>query len=109
MKPLIWLGSSRNDVKGFSAEGRQRVGYELYQVQQGFDPSDWRPMPSIGAGAAEIRIHAEKEYRVLYVAKFAEAVYVLDAFAKKTRKTARVDIDRARARFKQLIAARKSP
>lgn len=108
MKPLIWLGSSRDYVRGFSAEGRQGVGYELYQVQQGLDPSDWRPMPSVGAGVVEIRIHAEKEYRVLYVAKFAEVVYVLDAFGKKTRKTARVDIERARARFKQLIAARKS-
>lgn len=107
MKPLVWLGSSRDDVRGFSREARQEAGYELYQIQKGLDPSDWRPMPSIGAGVVEIRVHAEKEYRVLYIAKFAEAIYVLHTFAKRTRQTARGDVELTRARLKQLIATRK--
>lgn len=107
MKPIVWLGSSRDDVRAFSGEARKEAGFELYQVQRGLDPSDWRPMPSVGAGVVEIRVRAETEYRVLYVAKFAEAIYVLHAFAKKTRQTPREAVQLARARLKQLIATRK--
>ncbi len=107
MKPIVWLGSSRDDVRRFSDAARKDMGFELYQVQRGLDPSDWRPMPSVGPGVVEIRVHAETEYRLLYVAKFAEAIYVLHAFAKKTRQMPREAVELTRARFKQLIAMRK--
>jgi len=106
MKPVIWLGSSHDDIRRFSDESRQQAGFELYQIQQGYEPSDWKPVLTIGAGVKEVRVHSQNEYRVMYVAKFAEAVYVLHAFVKKTQQTSKADIELARNRYKQLIAAR---
>jgi phage-related protein len=66
-------------------------------VQTGHDPSDSKPMPRVGTGVREIRIHADGEYRVLYLATRPDAVYVLHAFAKKRQATPKLDIDLARA------------
>lgn len=107
MKPVVWLGSSHDDIRGFPAGTRQEAGHELDRVQRGLEPSDWSPMPTVGPGVREIRVHAENEYRVLYVAKFAEAVYVLHAFVKKTQQTAKSDIDLAADRYRQLLAQRR--
>jgi len=60
-------------------------------------------MTTVGAGVMEIRIHADGEYRVLVITKFEPAVFVLHAFAKKSRKTPRRDIDLARRRYRDLI------
>jgi phage-related protein len=106
MKPLVWLGSSHDDIREFPEEARQEAGFELYQIQQGHEPSDWKPVLTVGAGVKEVRVHGRNEYRVMYVAKFAEAVYVLHAFVKKTQQTSKADIELARTRFKQLIAVR---
>ena len=76
-------------------------------VQQGFQPSDWKPMSSVGSGAVEIRIHAEGEFRVFYVAKFEEAVYVLHIFVKKTRKTSLLDIELGKNRYADLQKRRR--
>lgn len=108
MKPVTWLGDSLQRVREFSDEGKQRTGFELSEVQQGNEPTDWKPMSSIGPGVLELRIHAENEYRVIYVAKFAEAVYVLHAFAKKTQKTPTKDIELAKRRYTALLDERKS-
>jgi phage-related protein len=90
-------------VRGFSADARRQAGHELYQVQKGADPSDWKPMPTIGMGVREIRIRdATGAYRVIYIAAIADAVHVLHAFQKKTWKTARRDLDIAAARLRQL-------
>lgn len=105
-KPLRWLGASLANVRVFPEEARREAGFELGEVQKGFEPSDWMPMANIGAGAKEIRIHAENEYRVIYVAKFAEAVYVLHAFAKKTPRTAQTDIALAAKRYRELLQER---
>jgi phage-related protein len=107
MKPVEWLGSSQEDVRSFSPIARQNIGYQLYRVQNGLDPSDWKPMSSIGSGVNEIRIHAETEHRVIYIAKFEEAIYVLHAFVKKTPKTSKKDIDLASRRLKELLILRK--
>lgn len=63
-------------------------------------------MSSIGVGVREIRIHVEGEHRIIYLAKFDEAVYVLHAFQKKTQKTAKKDIDIAKARLRDVIQNR---
>ena len=97
-RPLIWVGASLDRLRTFPAEPRQQAGYQLYRVQLGLEPSDWKPMASVGPGVVEIRIHEQGEYRVLYVARFAEAVYVLHAFSKKTQKTRQADLDLARRR-----------
>jgi len=106
MKRLVWLGSSLAVVRSFSSVARQGVGYQLYKVQNGLDPSDWKPMPGIGAGVREIRIHADKEHRVIYVAWFQEAVYVLHAFVKKTQQTSKGDLELAARRFRELKKSR---
>ena len=98
-KPLAWLGSSRADVRGFAPDARRLAGYELRQVQRGMEPSDWKPMRRVGPGVAEIRIHLGGEFRVLYLAKFEEAIYVLHAFEKKTQKTSAHDLQIGRDRF----------
>lgn len=106
-KPLFWVGSSLEDVREFPAIARQRVGHALHLVQLGLEPPDWKPMPSVGIGIREIRVHTELEHRVVYVAKFAEAVYVLHAFEKRSRATSRRDLDLARARLSELVQWRR--
>jgi len=102
MKPLNFVGSSLDDLRNFPDEARRAGGFELRAVQNGLEPSDWRPMQVIGAGVKEIRIHVLGEWRVIYVARLREAVYVLHAFQKKTRKTSQHDIELARQRYRQI-------
>ena len=99
IKPVAWLGDSRDKVSGFPAQARRVAGFELWEVQQGAEPSDWKPMPTVGLGVNEIRVRAGGAFRLIYVAKFSEAVYVLHAMEKKSRKTEKADIDLARKRF----------
>src|SRR4029077_18374156 len=102
------MGSSREDIRAFTTDARQRAGYELYLVQRGLDPSDWKPMPGVGSGVREIRIHTTLERRVIYIAKFDEGVYVLHAFDKRSRRTAKADIDLARWRLRDVLDTRQS-
>lgn len=104
MKLLEFLGSSQKDLREMPADVRHALGRELMTVQFGGEPSHFKPMPDVGAGAYEIRYRdaANGAFRVMYVAKFADAVYVLHAFQKKTQKTARYDIDLAAKRYKMI-------
>lgn len=95
MKKLRFIGSSLDDLKNFPAEARREAGFELDAVQRGAMPMDFKPLLNVGPGAYEIRIHTLGEWRVVYVAKFDDAVYVLHAFQKKTQKTRREDIELA--------------
>ena len=106
-KVMRWLGDSLDAVKDFSDEAKREAGHQLGRVQEGHEPSDWKPMETVGAGVREIRIRVEKAYRVLYVAKFSEAIYVLHAFEKKTQKTSKTDLDLASNRYRQLVNERK--
>jgi phage-related protein len=107
-KPVAWVGSARGDIRGFPADARRDAGFERRRVQQGLDPDDWKPMATIGPGVREIRIHTDLEHRVFYVATFAEAVYVLHAFEKRTRKTPKRDLDLARDRFRALMTEKRT-
>ena len=102
MKPLKFTGSSEDDLAAFPREVKQAAGFQLFRVQAGLMPADWKPMLNVGAGAYEIRLHVLGEWRVMYVAKFADAVYVLHAFQKKTQQTRKEDIELAATRYKQL-------
>jgi phage-related protein len=101
-KPLHFVGSSLDDLRNVPDEARRVAGFELRAVQNGFEPSDWKPIPSIGSGVREIRIHTLGEWRMIYVTKIKEAIYVLHAFQKKTRKTSQNDVELARKRFQLL-------
>ena len=107
-KPLIWLGSSRSDLRTFPQDVRRVAGFQLRRVQQGIEPNDWKPMSTVGAGVQEIRIHTGFEHRIIYVAKFIEGVYILHAFEKRTRKTPKREMDLARDRFRALIDQRRA-
>lgn len=102
-KPVEFLGSSLEDLRNFPADARQDAGYQIHLVQTGADPDDWKPMTMIGSGVREIRItDSSGAFRVIYVAKFAEAVYVLHCFQKKTQRTAKQDLDLATRRYNDL-------
>ena len=105
-KPLCWLGTSLEDVRAFPDDARREAGYQLGRVQQGLMPSDWKPMTSVGAGVFEIRIRTRTAHRVFYAAKFQEAVYVVHAFAKRSRRTPQAEIDLGRARLADLLRRR---
>jgi phage-related protein len=105
-KPVVWLGAGLAAVRGFAPEAKWHAGQQLRRVQDGELPIDWKPMPTIGPGVNELRVRVGGAYRVVYVAKFAEAVYVLHAFEKKSRKTARLDVELARQRYRNLMRER---
>ncbi len=90
------------------ADARRDIGVELTLVQGGDLPTDWKPIRGVGAGVMEIRVHRPGEFRVIYVAKFAEAVYVLHAFGKKSQKTPKTDLDLAKRRYAQMLALRRA-
>lgn len=109
-KPIDWRGSSLKDIKDdaiFSIDARKEAGYQLSQIQMGLDPDDWKPFEEVGAGTKEVRINLEDGwYRVMYLAKFAEAVYVLHCFKKKSRVTSKQDKEIAANRYKAVIKER---
>lgn len=111
-KPIIWMGSSLNDIKdisNFSESAKREAGHQLDRVQSGLDPDDWKPFDTVGPGTKEIRINlGDGWFRVMYVAKFGEAVYVLHCFKKKSNKTSRNDIETARTRYKNVLQERRA-
>lgn len=103
-KPIEFQGSSLDDLRAFPLAARREAGHQLDQVQNGQEPDDWKPMNAIGQGVKEIRIRdAAGAFRVIYVAKFADAVYVLHCFQKKTEKTRKADVDLAAKRYRDLL------
>jgi len=105
IKALKFVGSSLEDLRDFPEEVRRVAGFELRAIQHGLEARDWKEMKSVGSGVKEIRIHVLGEWRVFYVAKKEEAVYVLHVFQKKGRKTNKTDIALARRRLKQIGGA----
>lgn len=108
MKRIQWLGTSLNTVRDFPENVRKLVGQELRFVQTGSMPTDFKPMTTVGAGAYEIRVRAGNQYRVIYVAKFAESVYVLHSFIKTTPKTSKQDLEMAKTQYATLLKERKT-
>ncbi|MBF0140087.1 MAG: type II toxin-antitoxin system RelE/ParE family toxin [Magnetococcales bacterium] len=102
MKAIQFIDSSRDDLSAFPDAARRVAGFNLWKVQNGRMPADWKPLPAVGPGAMEIRIHVGGAWRVIYVAKFDDAVYVLHAFQKKTQKTSQDDITLAAHRYRQI-------
>ncbi|NJM68100.1 MAG: type II toxin-antitoxin system RelE/ParE family toxin [Acaryochloris sp. RU_4_1] len=107
-KPINWIGSSLEDISSFPENTRRKAGFQLRLVQRGEEPTDCKAMSVVGVGVKEIRIRTEDAYRVFYVAKFEEAVYVLHAFQKKTQKTSKMDIEIGQRRYQQMLQYRKS-
>ncbi|MBE0657996.1 MAG: type II toxin-antitoxin system RelE/ParE family toxin [Bryobacteraceae bacterium] len=102
------MGDSLQRLRDAPAGIRADAGYQLKLVQAGELPADYRPMPDVGPGVLEIRLSGTGEYRVFYVAKFEESVYVLHCFDKKSRATRKTDIDLGRVRYKEMLARRRA-
>jgi phage-related protein len=103
MKRVEFLGDALVELRKFPEAARKEAGVQLHKVQMGLDPSDWKPMTTVGAGVREIRIRDETgAFRVLYVANSGDAVYVLHAFRKKTQQTAKRHLDLATSRLRQI-------
>ena len=106
-KPVTFRGSALDDLRAFPETARRAAGYQLGKLQNGLDPNDWKPMPTIGQGVSEIRVRdASGAFRIIYVAKLPEAVYLLHCFQKKTQKTARADLELAAKRYQELLKER---
>ena len=104
MKPVEFRGTALDDLRGFPQSAMRDAGYQLDRVQQGLTPDDAKALPSVGAGVVELRIWDEAgTFRVMYIAKLEEAIYVLHCFQKKTQKTAARDVELARRRLKELL------
>ncbi len=107
MKRILWVGTSRDDVKSFPAEVRREVGYQLHKVQQGEAPDDWKPMTTVGSGVNEIRVRdVQGTFRVVYLARIEDVAYVLHAFQKKSTKTSRHDLEIAQTRLRAVMRRR---
>jgi len=103
-KEIRWVGSSYQDILKFPAEPRKEAGFQLGKVQAGLEPDDWKPFNDVGVGTKEIRIRdATGIYRVMYVAKFKQAIYVLHCFQKKTEATTKQDKAIAETRYRAVV------
>lgn len=106
-KALAWVGSSLEDLRAFPAKARRLAGYQLRRVQSGLRPSDWRPVKAVGPAVIEIRIRTDAQYRILYVAHFGEAIYVLHVFEKREARTRKAELTLARRRLAELAWLRR--
>ncbi|WP_284947379.1 type II toxin-antitoxin system RelE/ParE family toxin [Acidisoma cladoniae] len=101
MKRVTFLGDSLGRVRDFPPEARSEVGFQIRELQQGRDPSDWKPLKTVGQGVREIRVHeATGTFRVIYLATLPDRVLVLHAFQKKTTRTTSRDLELATNRLR---------
>ncbi len=106
LKPVIWVGSSRKDLKEFPAKVQKEIGDAIQQIQRGVKPFASKPLSGFGgAGVLEIRENYDSDtYRAVYTVRFAERIYVLHTFQKKAHhgiETAKRDLDLIRARLQK--------
>jgi phage-related protein len=103
-KPVEFRGNALDDLRSFPEAARREAGFQLDQVQHGREPDNWKPMNAVGRGVREIRIRdVAGAFRVLYVAKFNDTIYVLHCFQKRTQKTSKTDLDLAAQRYRDLL------
>lgn len=108
MKSIVWLSVTYETIKVYPVNVRRETGYNLDKLQRGAEPSDWKPMTKIGPGVKEIRIHEGNEYRILYVTKFKEAIYILHSFVKKTQQTTQKEMNIGRKQYLEMLRMRRS-
>lgn len=102
------VSSARDELQDFPDDARLQAGTAIWAIQQGEAPPDFKPMSIVGKGVQEIRIRTEDAYRIFYIAKFEEAIYVLHVFQKKTQKTCQNDIELGHQRYKTLLKQRQN-
>lgn len=109
---VFWPENLVEEIKkNWPAEIKREGGFQLGRVQQGLEPNNFRTMPSIGSGVKEIKLQDEdkSQYRLIYIAKFEEAIYVFHVITKKTTEaTSQKDIDLAKKRLKEIMHYRQA-
>ena len=103
LRPIFWLGDSRDVVRAWPVAARRQAGAELFRLQLASSPLHWRSMKSLGRGVREIKVSAGGQFRIMYLARRGEDIVVLHAFEKKARRTAKSDIDLGKLRLKSLL------
>jgi phage-related protein len=107
-KQIRWVGSAYDDLLAFPKDARKEAGFQLGKVQAGLEATDWKPFDEVGAGTRGVQIRAASGiYRVIYIAKFEEAIYVLHCFQKKTQATSKRDKAIAAVRYRAVVSVRK--
>jgi phage-related protein len=102
---VAWEGDSREVLKAFPEKVTQNLGFELWRLQLGETPTDYRPLPSVGRGVFELRDQDERGwYRLVYLSRIKEVIYVLHCFEKKSREMPRRDFEKSKQRLKQVTA-----
>ena len=102
---VVWEGDSREVLGEFPEGVKQNLGFQLWQLQQGERPSDYRPLPSMGTGVCELRDQDERAwYRVVYLSRINDVIYVLHCFEKKSREMPRKEFEKAKQRLKAVRA-----
>jgi phage-related protein len=103
MKQVIWMGSSKEDLRSLPREVRREIGYQLEHVQEGVDPDNWKSLSTVGPGVREIRVRESSgAFRCIYLATQPEGIYILHCFQKKTQKTSQQDLKLAQRRFNSI-------
>jgi len=103
MRKVVFEADTLVRIRELPEAARQRAGYEIDRVQRGMEPDNWKPFPAIGQGVREIRIQVGRQFRIIYVAKFAGYVHVLHIFEKKSQKTRPSEIVLAKSRLQQVV------
>ena len=102
LKPIRWLGTTRDDIREQRPAIRYDLGQQLLRVQMGLMPKNYKPISAVGPGAYEIRVQdADRIARLMYVAKFHDRICVLHVFSKKSQRTPKTDIDLAKKRYRE--------
>ncbi|RQZ17281.1 hypothetical protein DIE15_12495 [Burkholderia sp. Bp9031] len=107
-KPVVFAGGALDALRGFPLPARREAGHQIDQVQRGLAPDDWKPMRTVGPGVREIRLRdASGAFRIIYVATFADAIYVLHCLRKQSARPRKADIELAARRYRALMMERK--
>jgi phage-related protein len=102
---IVWEGDSKEVLRSFPEAVMQNFGFELWQLQQGERPLNYRPLPSVGSGVFELRDQDERGwYRVVYLSRIADVIYVLHCFEKKSREMPGKDFQKSKQRFRAVKA-----
>ena len=102
---IVWEGDSEKIISSFPDNVKRDLGFQIYKLQLGGKPDDFKPMTSIGPGVYELRDFDDRAwYRVIYLSKAGDSIYILHCFEKKTNKTSRPDIEMAKIRLKRVRA-----
>lgn len=103
LRPVVWLGNSKRNIRGFPEEAQKLIGDELQLIQFGGMPKDAKPFKGLGSGVLEIAIRYDTDaYRTLVAVQLGKKIYVLHAFQKKSKrgiKTPKQDVDLIRQRY----------